>query len=72
MQKEIDKEKEEGLGLPVGVTNDIAQQQMLSQVPAQPMNPVDQEHEAKMAKQQQKQTKEETSGATLLKLKQIL
>jgi len=72
MQKEIDKEKEEGLGLPVGVTNDIAQQQMLSQVPAQPMNPVDQEHEAKMAKQQQKQTKEETSGVTLLKLKQIL
>jgi hypothetical protein len=45
---------------------------MLSQVPAQPMNPVDQEHEASMAKQQQKQTKEETSGATLLKLKQIL
>ena len=75
MQKEIDKEKEEGLGLPVGVTNDVAQQQMLSQVPAQPMNPVDQEHEANMAKQAQqkaKTTKEETSGATLLKLKQIL
>jgi len=72
MQKEIDKEKEEGLGLPVGVTNDIAQQQMLSQVPAQPMNPVDQDHQVNMAKQQQKQTKEETSGATLLKLKQIL
>ena len=72
MQKEIDKEKEEGLGLPVGVTNDIAQQQMLSQVPAQPMNPADQDHQVNMAKQQQKQTKEETSGATLLKLKQIL
>ena len=72
MQKEIDKEKEEGLGLPVGVTNDIAQQQMLSQVPSQPMNPVDQDHQINMAKQQQKQTKEETSGATLLKLKQIL
>ena len=76
MQKEIDKEKEEGLGLPVGVTNDIAQQQMLSQVPAQPMNPADQEHEANMAKQSQQQkaktTKEEVGGATLLKLKQIL
>ena len=76
MQKEIDKEKDEGLGLPVGVTNDIAQQQMLSQVPAQPMNPVDQEHEANMAKQAQQQkaktTKEEVGGATLLKLKQIL
>jgi len=76
MQKEIDKEKEEGLGLPVGVTNDIAQQQMLSQVPAQPMNPADQEHEANMAKQAQQQkaktTKEEVGGATLLKLKQIL
>ena len=32
MQKEIDKEKEMGLGLPVAVTNDVAQQQMLGQV----------------------------------------
>ena len=36
------------------------------------MNPVDQDHQINRAKQQQKQTKEETSGATLLKLKQIL
>jgi len=32
MQEEIDKEKEDGLGLPVAVTNDVAQQQMMGQV----------------------------------------
>jgi len=32
MQSQIDKEKEEGLGLPVGVTNDIASQQMAASV----------------------------------------
>ena len=32
MQEQIDKEKEMGLGLPVAVTNDVAQQQMLGQV----------------------------------------
>jgi hypothetical protein len=32
MDKEIETEKEMGLGLPVGVTNDVAQQQMLGQV----------------------------------------
>ena len=77
MQKEIDNEKEDGLGLPVGVMNDVAQQQMMAQVPQQPMNPADQEHEANMAKQtaqdsaKQSVKKEEVSG-TLLKLKQIL
>jgi len=39
MQEEIDEEKEAGLGLPVGVTNDVAQAQMMSQVPTQPQNP---------------------------------
>jgi hypothetical protein len=53
MQTEMDEEKEAGLGLPVGVMNDVAQQQMMSQVPQQPGNPLDQEHEADMAKQQQ-------------------
>jgi hypothetical protein len=77
MQKEIDTEKEEGLGLPVGVMNDVAQQQMMAQVPQQPMNHPDQEHEANMAKPSLQDTakqsvkKEEVSG-TLLKLKQIL
>ena len=69
MQSEIDKEKDEGLGLPVGVTNDVAQQQMMSQIPQQPMNPDDQEHEKTMAKAAAKTTKEET---TLDILKQIL
>jgi len=32
MQEQIDKEKEMGLGLPVAVTNDVAQQQMMGQV----------------------------------------
>jgi hypothetical protein len=32
MQTEIEEEKEAGIGLPVGVTNDVAQQQMLSQI----------------------------------------
>jgi hypothetical protein len=45
MQSEIDEEKEMGLGLPVGVMNDVAQQQMMSQVPQQPMNPADQEEQ---------------------------
>ena len=68
MQTEMDQEKEDGLGLPVGVTNDVAQAQMMAQVPQQPMNPADQEHEVNMQKQGQK---EEVSN-TLLKLKRIL
>ena len=32
MQGEIEEEKEAGIGLPVAVTNDVAQQQMLSQI----------------------------------------
>jgi hypothetical protein len=49
MDKEIAAEKEEGLGLPVGVMNDVAQQQMMAQVPSQPQNPDDQKHEIAMA-----------------------
>ena len=69
MQNEIDEEKEAGLGLPVGVMNDVAQQQMMSQVPQQPQNPDDQEHQLELQKQQQ-QTQQESS--TLVKLKRIL
>jgi len=47
MQKEIDKETEAGLGLPVGVMNDVTQQQMMSQVPTQPQNPADQQDQQK-------------------------
>jgi hypothetical protein len=73
MQSEMEDEKEEGLGLPVGVMNDVAQQQMMAQVPQQPMNPADQEHEAAMAQQAAKASaKKEEVSATLLKLKQIL
>jgi hypothetical protein len=73
METEIETEKEEGLGLPVGVMNDVAQQQMMAQVPQQPMHPDDQEHEANMAQQATKASaKKEEVSATLLKLKQIL
>jgi hypothetical protein len=36
MQAEIDEEKEEGLGLPVGVTNNVAQQSLMQQVATDP------------------------------------
>jgi len=55
MQSEIDDEKEAGLGLPVGVMNDVTQQQMMSQVPQQPMNPADQQDTT------QKESVEDTS-----------
>ena len=35
MQEEIDEEKEMGLGLPVGVTNAAAQQQMVGDIQAE-------------------------------------
>lgn len=41
MNKEIDLEKEDGMGLPVGVMNDVAQQQMMSNIPQQPTHPDD-------------------------------
>jgi hypothetical protein len=74
MQKEIDEEKEVGAGLPVGVMNDVAQQQMMAQVPQQPMNPADAEHQMELQKKeaQQNQTQEEKSPGTFVKLKQIL
>jgi hypothetical protein len=61
MQKEMDEEKEQGLGLPVGVMNDVAQQQMMSQVPQQPINPADKEDEEAQYEE-----------ATFSKLKRIL
>jgi hypothetical protein len=70
----FDEEKEIGMGLPVGVMNDVAQQQLMSQVPNQPMNPVDAEHQMELQKReaQQNQTQEEKSPGTFVKLKQIL
>jgi len=72
MEKEMDKEKKEGLGLPVGVTNDVAQAQMMSQVPQQPQNPDDQEHQMDMAKQAQASSQKEETNNTLVQLKRIL
>ena len=83
MDKEIAEEKENGLGLPVGVMNDVAQQSMMAQVPQQPGNPSDQEHamdmqqqqldhEAEQNKKAAKQATKEETNSTLLKLKRIL
>jgi hypothetical protein len=41
MQEEIEEEKAAGLGLPVAVSNQIAQQQMMSDIPQQPTHPED-------------------------------
>ena len=83
MDQEIAQEKKDGLGLPVGVMNDVAQQSMMAQVPQQPGNPGDQahamelqqaqlDHEAELAKKAAKQATKEDTSSTLLKLKRIL
>ena len=43
MQDEIEEEKEAGIGLPVTITNDVAQQQMMSQIGQE-----DNEHQNKL------------------------
>jgi hypothetical protein len=72
MEKEIDKEKEEGLGLPVGVMNDVAQQQMISNVPAQPTHPEDLKAQAEMETQKQKSAAKKEEVNTFTRLKRIL
>ena len=73
MQKEIEREKDAGLGVPVGVTNDVAQATMMSQVPQQPGHPDDKEHEAELAKQAAAASaKVQKEDSTLLKIKRIL
>jgi hypothetical protein len=62
MQSEIDEEREMGLGLPVGVTNDVAQQMMMSNVPQQPQNPADEDQSQP----------DQQNESTLIKLKRIL
>jgi len=62
MQEEMDEEKSQGLGLPVGVMNDVAQQQMMSNVPQQPQNPADAEDEEQ----------NESFESTVTKLKRLL
>ena len=70
MQEEIDEEKEAGLGLPVGVMNDVAQQQMMADVPQQPTNPIDLQHAQDMQDNAQASVQKEET--TITKLKRIL
>ena len=78
MQKEIDKEKEEGLGLPVQVMNGVAGQMMASDVPQQPQHPQDMEADQAAADQEQKaalaaaKAKTKSEETTFGKLKRIL
>jgi hypothetical protein len=72
MQSEIDKEKEEGLGLPVGVMNDVAQQQMASNIPMQPTHPEDLKAQAEMEQAAQKASAKKEEVNTFTKLKRIL
>jgi hypothetical protein len=72
METEIEKEKEDGLGLPVGVMNDVAQQQMASNIPAQPTHPEDLKAQAEMETQKQKLAAKKEEVNTFTKLKRIL
>ena len=72
MQKEIDVEKEEGLGLPVGVMNDVAQQQMASNIPMQPTHPEDLKAQSEMEQASQKAAAKKEEVNTFTKLKRIL
>ena len=72
METEIDKEKEEGLGLPVGVMNDVAQQQMASNIPASPTHPEDLKAQAEMETQKQKSAAKKEEVNTFTRLKRIL
>ena len=69
MQSEIDQEKEDGLGLPVGVTNDVAQQQMLGDIQTQNQLAL-QQHQQDI--QPEPPTTKKESVGTFDKLKQIL
>jgi hypothetical protein len=68
MQTEIDEEKEAGLGLPVGVGNEVAQQMMLSNVPKQPINPVDLDDE----ESSQETAAAQNNESTVARIKRIL
>jgi hypothetical protein len=84
MTKEIEKEKAEGGGLPVGVTTDIAQQQMSAEIQtdqdaamAQHQSQIDQDaaaHQNKLDMKASKSStkKEEVQSTTFTKLKRIL
>ena len=74
MQKEIDKEKEAGMGLPVEVTNQIAAAQMQSDIPQQPSHPQDLEAQEASLEAKAKNSKKsgKNEDTTFTKLKRIL
>jgi len=73
MQDEIDEEKEAGLGLPVDVTNTVAQQQMVGDIQAdQQAALATHQNELQQAQDAGMQQEEFKSVGTFVKLKQIL
>jgi hypothetical protein len=73
MQDEIDEEKEAGLGLPVDVTNTVAQQQMVGDIQAdQQATLATHQSELQQAQDAGMKQEEYKSAGTFVKLKQIL
>jgi len=72
MQSEIDEEKEMGLGLPVGVTNDVAQAQMVGDVQADQQAALATHQSELQQAQDMGAQQEQKSVGTFVKLKQIL
>lgn len=72
MQDEIDEEKEAGLGLPVGVTNDVAQAQMVGDIQADQQAALATHQNELQQAQEMGQQQEQKSVGTFVKLKQIL
>ena len=72
MDVEMDQEKKDGLGLPVSVTNDVAQQQMMSQVPTQPENETNLKHDADMVKAKDAKAKSVKKEDVLIQLKRVI
>jgi hypothetical protein len=72
MQDEIDEEKEAGLGLPVNVTNTVAQQQMVGDIQADQQAALATHQSELQQAQDMGQQQEQKSAGTFVKLKQIL
>ena len=74
MQEEIEEEKAAGLGLPVAVSNQLVQQQMMSDIPQQPTHPDDLESQEAAAETKAKNSKPtgKNEEKTFERLKRIL
>lgn len=72
MQDEIDEEKEAGLGLPVDVTNQVAQAQMVGDIQADQQAALATHQNELQQAQEMGQQQEQKSVGTFVKLKQIL